>query len=110
MPVHVVDSVLRIVFNDEDLHRFPKLAVAQRIDNQANGVVVIGYHRFRGRGSGGSALCMIARQLQYHEIRHRVPLLQFGNEDLRAHHVGDVGGVRGEILGQESCSWAQWEP
>src|SRR4029077_19886814 len=53
MTVDVVDAVLRVVFFEEDGRRGPHIAVADVVDNAANGQVVIGLFGVRGRRAAG---------------------------------------------------------
>src|SRR4029077_10191282 len=53
MTVDVVDAVLRVVFFEEDGRRGPHIAVADVVDNAANGQVVIGLFGGPGRRAAG---------------------------------------------------------
>ncbi len=51
--IDVVEAHLRVVFDDEDAGVWPEFAVADRVDDAAEGEVVVGHGGF-GRGVTGS--------------------------------------------------------
>src|SRR5580704_511327 len=62
MAVDVIEAVLGIILDDEDTGLWPKLAVADRLDDLTDGQIVVGHHGLgRGRARFG-AVCVVTRQ------------------------------------------------
>ena len=97
----MIGAVLRVVLDDKDRGARPELRLAHRLDQHANGEVIVRDMRDGRRLAGARAARVIIRQPHDLQPRH-LPLLfkslKLGNETRRALHVG-IAHVERVILG-----------
>src|ERR1035438_1569243 len=89
--IHVVGTVLGVVFEDENGRIGPKARFRDALDQLADGVVVIGGGGERGDLAGGGAGSVVVGEAHYNQARHIAGLLIFGElveEDLGPLDVG----------------------
>ena len=98
--VDVVRAVLGVVLDDENGRLLPELAFAQRLDNHAQGQVVVGHHRGRGRrtdpGAGGVVVAE-SQDRQLREVAFLFEPLDFLDEMLGPFDVGIFQVVAAEL-------------
>src|ERR1019366_1787387 len=91
--IHVVGTVLGIVFQDENCRAGPKARLGDTFHQLADGVIVIGGGGKGGDLARGGPRCVVVAQAHHDQARHMAGLLifrQFIEKNLGAIHVGIV--------------------
>ena len=81
----MIDTVLRIVFDNQNRHRLPEGRVAQRLHDLAEREIVVGNACTGCAPAGTRALSMIVGKHEQREMRHllrRLPFLQVFNQNI----------------------------
>ncbi len=99
--VHVVEPVLRIVFDDEDAGLRPEAAAGDPFHHSSQGQVIVRHLRARGRRPRGSPGGVVVRQENDHQVGQLSLLLvlpELLQEHVRAQDIGNPH-VPSRILG-----------
>ena len=97
----MIRPILRVILDDEDRRLLPVAAARDRLDDSAEGEVVLGDHRARSESAGRRGTCMVASEADDRELRQIAVTLEgaeFLQPDIRPGRIrhGQIeGGIRG---------------
>src|SRR3954467_12237135 len=93
MGIDVIRAVLRIIFQDKNRRFLPVTAMGNRLDDAAEGEVVVGDHRARSRRTWRGAIGVVvaeANNRQPREIPVAIELPELFEPDVRPLLIGDT--------------------